>query len=134
MKTRFLNRRVGAMLLRNTVSSSLSFLVSIGVLWLLVTYADMDEVLAAAIGFVAAQSVHYALARGWIFPESDRAVGTGYVIFLANAGLGMAITVSLYALLLDWTGMNYLVARVLVSVVAGLAMFLSNATLNFRKV
>jgi putative flippase GtrA len=134
MKTRFLNRRVGAMLLRNTVSSSLSFLVSIGVLWLLVTYADMDEVLAAAIGFVTAQSVHYALARGWIFPESDRAVGTGYVIFLANAGLGMAITVSLYALLLDWTGMNYLVARVLVSVVAGLAMFLSNATLNFRKV
>lgn len=122
------------MLLRNTVSSSLSFLVSIGVLWLLVTYADMDEVLAAAIGFVTAQSVHYALARGWIFPESDRAVGTGYVIFLANAGLGMAITVSLYALLLDWTGMNYLVARVLVSVVAGLAMFLSNATLNFRKV
>ena len=103
-------------------------------LWLLVTYADMDEVLAAAIGFVTAQSVHYALARGWIFPESDRAVGTGYVIFLANAGLGMAITVSLYALLLDWTGMNYLVARVLVSVVAGLAMFLSNATLNFRKV
>ena len=134
MKTRFLNRRVGAMLLRNTVSSSLSFLVSIGVLWLLVTYADMDEVLAAAIGFVTAQSVHYALARGWIFPESARAVGTGYVIFLANAGLGMAITVSLYALLLDWTGMNYLVARVLVSVVAGLAMFLSNATLNFRKV
>ena len=134
MKTRFLNRRVGAMLLRNTVSSSLSFLVSIGVLWLLVTYADMDEVLAAAIGFVTAQSVHYALARGWIFPESDRAVGTGYVIFLANAGLGMAITVSLYALLLDWTGMNYLVARVLVSVVAGLVMFLSNATLNFRKV
>ena len=134
MKTRFLNRRVGAMLLRNTVSSSLSFLVSIGVLWLLVTYADMDEVLAAAIGFVTAQSVHYALARGWIFPESDRAVGTGYVIFLANAGLGMAITVSLYTLLLDWTGMNYLVARVLVSVVAGLAMFLSNATLNFRKV
>ncbi|MCP1469422.1 putative flippase GtrA [Sphingobium sp. OAS761] len=134
MKTRFLNRRVGAMLLRNTVSSSLSFLASIGVLWLLVTYADMDEVLAAAIGFVAAQSVHYALARGWIFPESDRAVGTGYVIFLANAGLGMAITVSLYALLLDWTGMNYLLARLLVSVVAGLAMFLSNATLNFRKV
>ena len=134
MKTRFLNRRVGAMLLRNTVSSSLSFLVSIGVLWLLVTYADMDEVLAAAIGFVTAQSAHYELARGWIFPESARAVGTGYVIFLANAGLGMAITVSLYALLLDWTGMNYLVARVLVSVVAGLAMFLSNATLNFRKV
>ncbi len=122
------------MLLRNTVSSSLSFLVSIGVLWLLVTYASMDEVLAAAIGFIAAQSVHYALARGWIFPESDRAVATGYVIFLLNASLGMAITVSLYAVLLDWTGMNYLIARVLVSVVAGLAMFLSNATLNFRKV
>ena len=134
MTSRFFNRRVGGMLVRNTVSSTLSFGVSIGVLWLLVNFAAMDEVLAAAIGFVGAQSVHYVLARGWIFPGSDRTVATGFVIFLANAGLGMVITVGLYAALLEWTSMNYLVARVLVSVFAGLAMFVANATLNFRRV
>ena len=134
MIDRFFNRRVGGMLVRNTVSSTLSFGLSIGVLWLLVTYARMNEVLAAAIGFGAAQTAHYALARGWIFPNSDRAVASGYVIFLLNAGLGMAITVGLYAALLQWTSMNYLVARVLVSVFAGLAMFVANATVNFRRV
>lgn len=122
------------MLVRNTVSSSLSFLVSFVGLWALVTLADMNEVLAAAIGFTGAQMVHYALARGWIFPDSERRMATGFVIFLLNAGLGMAITLGLYAALLEWTSMNYLVARVLVSVFAGLAMFVSNATLNFRKV
>ncbi|MCB2049726.1 MAG: GtrA family protein [Novosphingobium sp.] len=98
------------------------------------TFASLDEVLAAAIGFVAAQVVHYALARGWIFPGSERALTTGFVIFLVNAGLGMAITVGLYAALLEWTSMNYLIARLVVSVFAGLAMFLSNATLNFGRV
>ena len=122
------------MLVRNTVSSSLSFLVSIGVLWALVTFAGAEEVFAAAIGFICAQTIHYALARGWIFPGSERAITTGFVIFLLNAGMGLAITVGLYAALLEWTSINYLVARVLVSVFAGLAMFLSNATINFGKV
>ena len=134
MIPRFFNRQVGGMLVRNTVSGTLAFGISITVLWLLVHYAQMDEVLAAAIGFAAAQTAHYGLARYWIFPNSDRAVASGFLIFLVNAGLGMAITVSLYAALLEWTAMHYLVARVLVSVVAGLAMFLANATINFRQV
>jgi len=32
-----------------------------------------------------------------------------------------------------WTPINYLVARVLVSVVSGLTVFLLNAVLNFRR-
>ena len=122
------------MLVRNTVSGTLAFGISITVLWLLVHYAQMDEVLAAAIGFVAAQTAHYGLARYWIFPNSERAMTSGFLIFLMNAGLGMAITVILYAALLEWTSMHYLAARVLVSVFAGLAMFLANATYNFRRI
>ena len=61
-------------------------------------------------------------------------MGTGYAIFLAYAGFGMAITVSMYAALLEYTALNYLVARIIVSVFAGLAMFALNATLNFRRV
>ena len=40
---------------------------------------------------------------------------------------------TLFAALLRWTPINYLVARTLVSVVAGLAVFLLNAILNFRR-
>ena len=122
------------MLVRNTIASTGIFAISIGTLWVLVQWAAMAEVPAAAIGFLIAQTVHYFLGRTWIFRGTDRSVGTGYAIFLANAGLGIAITVSMYAALLEYTGLNYLVARVIVSVFAGLAMFVLNATLNFRRV
>jgi hypothetical protein len=35
--------------------------------------------------------------------------------------------------MIRWTPINYLVARVLVSVVSGLTVFLLNAVLNFRR-
>ena len=90
--------------------------------------------LMAAIGFLTSNSLHYALGRSWIFRGTDRAIGSGYLIFLVNAGVGMAITILLFAALLKWTAIHYLVARVIVSVFAGLAMFVLNAVLNFRQV
>lgn len=130
---RLLSRKAAAMLWRNTVVSVLVFGVSITLLWVLVEFLGMDEVLAAAIGFAAANSLHYALGRAWIFRGTERKLATGYVYFLASGGLGLAVTVGLYAALLRHTPMDYLVARVLVSVFAGLIMFALNATLNFRR-
>jgi putative flippase GtrA len=131
---RFFSRRVGGMFLRNTVVSTGVFFLGLGVLWLLVQQFGMDEVVAAGISFIVANSLHYVLGRTWIFRGTTRSVGKGYLFFLLNAALGLAITVSLFAALLRWTEINYLVARAIVSVFAGLAMFVLNATLNFRRV
>ncbi|AKM11596.1 hypothetical protein AB433_06380 [Croceicoccus naphthovorans] len=133
MIARLFSRRAAAMLGRNTVASCLAFAVSFSVLWVLVERFAVGEVLAATVGFVVANSLHYLLGRTWIFRGTDRAVGKGYVYFLATGGMGLAITMGLYALVLEYTAINYLVARVFVSVFAGLAMFTINATLNFRR-
>ena len=133
MFDRFLSRKAGLMLLRNTIVSCGVFAISIGTLFVLVEFMNADEVLAAAIGFLLANSIHYALGRAWIFCGTERHIATGYVYFLASGGLGFAITVGLYAALLEFTPINYLVARVLVSVIAGPAMFTFNATINFRR-
>jgi putative flippase GtrA len=93
----------------------------------------MDKVAATALAFVIANSLHYAFARGWIFQGTERARAAGYVYFLVNAGIGLVITVTLFAALIRWTPINYLVARVLVSVVSGLTVFVLNAVLNFRR-
>jgi len=93
----------------------------------------MGKVAAAALAFVIANSIHYAFGRGWIFRGTDRAVAEGYVYFLINAGIGLVITIALFAALIRWTAINYLVARVLVSIVSGLTVFLLNAILNFRR-
>jgi hypothetical protein len=82
---------------------------------------------------VAATTVHYVFGRTWIFRGTKRGVASGYGYFLINAAVGLAITVVLFAALLRWTPINYLIGRTLVSVVAGLAVFLLNAILNFRR-
>jgi putative flippase GtrA len=121
------------MLGRNTVVSTGVFLLGLAGLWLLVEIEHVDKVLATAISFLIATSLHYALGRTWIYRGTSRRVAPGYVFFLVNAGVGLAVTVVLFGALVRYTGIHYLLARVLVSVVAGLAMFLLNATLNFER-
>lgn len=134
LASRLLSLRVAAMLWRNTVVSCCVFLVGLGVLYALVDWVGVPEVLAGGIGFLAANSLHYLLGRAWIFRGSDRGAGTGYALFLANAGVGLVVTMALYAALLEFTSLNYLVARVLVSLVAGLVVFLLNAVFNFHRI
>ena len=124
----------GAMLWRNTMVSCAAFVVGLGVLWALVEFARMDEVAAAAIGFVVANSLHYLLGRAWIFRGTERGRASGYALFLINAGVGLALTVGLYAAVLEFTAINYLVARAIVSLVAGLVVFVLNAVFNFRQI
>ena len=131
--SRLFSRKAAAMLGRNTVVSCLVFGVSIALLWMLVEFLGVDAVVAAAIGFIAANSLHYAMGRIWIFRGTQRAIASGYIYFLASGGLGLAVTVGLYAALLHYTPLDYLFARVLVSVFAGLVMFVFNATLNFGR-
>ncbi|WP_404711978.1 GtrA family protein [Sphingomonas sp. MMS24-J13] len=131
---RLASRRTGAMLVRNTVVSCGTFLFDLVLLWALVRYAGVGKVAAAAIGFVAANTVHYVLGRSWIFRGTERGLAAGYVYFLINATIGLVVTITLYAAFLRFTPINYLVARVIVSVFAGLAVFALNAVLNFRRV
>lgn len=134
MLARFFTRPAGRMLVRNTVVSTGVFLLGLAVLWVLVEFADVDPVLATAISFFLANSVHYIFGRTWIFAGSDRKLSTGYAIFLVNAAIGLAVTVGLFWLLTEFTPINYLVVRVIVSVFAGLAVFVLNASFNFRQV
>lgn len=120
------------MLGRNTVVSCLAFAFDLVLLWALVQFG-WGKLVAAALGFVAANTFHYALGRSWIFRGTDRGMKAGYLFFLINAVIGLGITMLLYAAFLRFTLINYLVARVLVSVFAGLAVFALNAVLNFRR-
>lgn len=133
LTARFLSINAAAMLGRNTVVSCCTFLFGLGVLWLLVERFGVPKVPAAALSFLAATTLHYVFGRTWIFRGTERGVAAGYVYFLTNAGVGLAVTTALFAALIEWTPIDYLVARVLVSIAAGLAMFALNATLNFRR-
>lgn len=132
MARRLLSRHAATLLARNTVVSCGIFAFDIALLWMLVQLG-MGKVASAALAFVIANSIHYAFGRGWIFRGTDRGVAEGYVYFLINAGVGFVITIGLFAALIRSTPINYLVARVLVSVVSGLTVFLLNGIFNFRR-
>ena len=121
------------MLARNTVVSCGIFAFDIALLWVLVEVGGMGKIVAAIVAFIVANSLHYGFGRSWIFRGTDRAFASGYFYFLVNAGVGLLITISLFAAMIRWTPINYLVARVLVSVVAGLTVFVLNAVFNFRR-
>ena len=127
------SRRAAELLARNTIVSILTFAFDIALLWLLVEFVGLSKVPAAAAAFVIANSLHYAIGRGWIFRGTDRRIAIGFIYFQVNSVVGLAITISLFAALIRWTPINYLVARVLVSVISGLSVFLLNAVLNFRR-
>lgn len=128
-----LSRHAATLLARNTIVSFGIFAFDIALLWLLVQVFDMPKIPAAAAAFVMANSVHYAFGRGWIFRGTDRHVASGFIYFQINSVIGLVITIALFAALIRWTPINYLVARVVVSLFAGLAVFLLNAVFNFRR-
>lgn len=133
LAVRLFSRKAAAMLARNTVVSCGAFAFDLLLLWALVSLADWGKLEAAALGFVVANTLHYALGRSWIFRGTERGIAGGYVYFLINAGIGLCVTMTLYAAFLRYTPINYIVARVVVSVFAGLAVFVLNAVLNFRR-
>lgn len=121
------------MLVRNTLVSCSAFAVGLAVLWLLVDVAHFDEVLALPFSMLTSTTLHYVLGRTWIFRGTTRGWIDGYVYFLANSGLGLVLTFVLYTALVRWTPIDYLTARIVISLFAGLVTFLLNAMMNFRQ-
>ena len=130
---RLLSFRVGAMFVRNTIVSCLVFAFDLALLWALVEALATHKLVAATLAFLAANTLHYALGRSWIFPGSERGMTAGYVYFLVNATVGLVLTIALFAAFMA-LGLHYLVARIVASVFAGLTVFLLNAIFNFRAV
>lgn len=131
--SRLWSRNAAALLARNTIVSTGVFLLGLLLLWLLVEFGEVDKLLATAASFIFSNSLHYALGRAWIYRGTERELWPGYGYFLVNAAIGLTLTLLLFDAFMRFTSIHYLVARVIVSIFAGLAMFLLNAILNFRR-
>ena len=119
------------MLVRNTVVSIGVFAIGLAILWLLVERFGVPKIPAAAVGFLVSNTTHYALGRSWIYRGTERAMASGYVYFLANSGVGMVVTLVLFAVFMA-IGLQYLIARTVTSLFSGLLQFVLNAVFNFR--
>lgn len=88
--------------------------------------------LSTPLGFLIAVSINYFLSRRLVFTGTERPLHHGYAYFIAIALVGAtAITGAVY-LLVTYAGLYYLIARVLVAGVVGIANYLTNLHFNFR--
>lgn len=128
---RLFSKRGAVLLARNTIVSTGVFVFGLAMLWLLVEKAGMPKLPAAALSFIAANTLHYVFGQAWIYRGTQRKLAAGYAYFLVNALVGLGVTLALFAAFLA-LGMHYIPARVVTSVFAGLVLFVLNAVLNFR--
>jgi putative flippase GtrA len=117
---------------KNSLAGAVAFAFDMALLWLLVERAHWTYLPAAALAFLVAVTLHYALARRFVFAGSEQSVARGYLYFVANAAVGLAVTLAAFALLVELFELNYLVARLISSVKAGVVVFVLNAVFNFR--
>ncbi len=88
--------------------------------------------ISTPIGFLIAVSINYFLSRRFVFHGTERRLHHGYAYFMGIALVGaLAITGAVY-LLVTYLALHYLVARVLVAGVVGMANYLINLYGNFK--
>jgi len=72
---------------RNAAISFPTFLIDLGLLFLLVRRGHVDYLVATIVSFLIANGLSYFLARRLVFVETKRRVGAGLLYFLAIAAL-----------------------------------------------
>lgn len=130
--SRVVESRAAHLFARNTVASFFVFGLDVALLWALVEFVGVGYIPAATVAFLIAMTLHYVLSRIWIFQGTERGIARGYVYFMINTGVGLVITIGAFAALVEFTGIHYLIARVLASVAAGIVVFFLNAVFNFK--
>ena len=86
---------------------------------------------AAAIAFLSSVSLNYIISRSWLFYESNRHFGTGYLYFIAIALTGAVLTVGGLKVLVESEGFDPYTGRVFVGAFVGLFTYTANYFLNF---
>lgn len=118
---------------RNSVASIVAFAFDLALLWLLIQEVHINDLVAVSVAFLLAMTLHYVLARIWVFRGTDRGVASGYAYFVMNAVIGLTVTLALFAVMTRLTGLHFLASRAVASVVAGIVVFFLNAIFNFRQ-
>lgn len=111
--------------------SAIAFIINLSIYGSLIYYGHVYYLYAATIGFVIQNILDYISERIWVFNKTRVRPMRGYV-----RSLGVALTVLLIILALTYVGvhmllLNYLWARILAGVIAGIANFILDKKITF---
>ncbi len=117
---------------RYTAVGSSTFALDLALLYFFTDVLGIYYLASAGISFLVAVSINYWLAREHVFPETTRALESGYFLFLTIAGTGLAAVVALMYLAVDVFGFGYMVSRVVIACFVGMWTYTMNLYVNFH--
>lgn len=87
---------------------------------------------AVIVAFLIAVSINYALSRYFVFKGTTRSVAKGYLYFLQIVIFGVLLTTGFVYLLVEYTPLQPIQARVYTAGIVGIFNFLMNNFFNFK--
>ncbi len=118
--------------LKYSMVGTSTFALDLALLFFITDVLGVYYVFSAGLSFMVAVSINYWLAREHVFPETERALQTGYVIFFSIAGTGLLAVMGLMYLAVDVFGFGYIVSRVVIAGFVGLWTYGMNLYVNFK--
>ena len=82
--------------------------------------------------FLIAVSINYGISRVFVFHGTKRSIHQSYAYFILIAGAGAFFITGGVYLLVTYAHLYYLLARILIAGVVGIANYLINLHWNFR--
>jgi putative flippase GtrA len=117
---------------RNAAISLPTFLIDLGLLFLLVRWAHVAYLVATIIAFLVANGLSYFLARRLVFGETQRGVRSGLLYFLAIATLSALALTPLMWLCVSVFHIDFILSRIATASLVGVGGYLLNLMVNFR--
>ena len=118
--------------LRFATSSSFTLMVDMLLLFMFVEYGNIYYLIAAGLSFTISTSINYFISRSWGFRGTLTGIFKGYALFLLFSIFGITLTVSLMWIFVNFAGMYYLIARVIIAIIEGTITFFANSIFTFR--
>ncbi|ACS79549.1 GtrA family protein [Maridesulfovibrio salexigens] len=118
--------------LRYTCVGGGTFLFDLALLYLFTDGFNWSPVFSAGLAFLIAVSLNYIISRRLVFKGTTREFKQGYLGFLLIAGTGLIIVTGGMFLMVDILHWQYIISRILISLITGLWNYILNLYVNFR--
>ncbi len=126
-----MNKRVKRFFKYSLVGIS-TFLIDLFLLWFFTSYLGIQYLVSTSIAFLVGVTINYFVGRKIVFKETARAVGQGYMYFLAIVSFGIISTLAVMYGIVNYTHLNIITARIITSGFIGIFNFLMNDIFNFK--
>ena len=126
-----MNKKIKRFLKYSVIGVS-TFVIDLSLLWFLTDVAHVHYLLSTFFAFLIGVSINYFVSRRIVFKETSRGVKDGYIYFLGILICGVSLTLGIMYVLVNFTQLNILGARIITSGFIGVFNFLMNDTFNFK--